>query len=312
MDFPIRGSAVARLIVIKGADEGRQFELADGVTTIGRDRSNGICLHDTEVSRRHAEIAVRDSECLLRDVGSANGTVVNTKDIRNEVVLQPGDHLRVGQTILVYSPSRSEGVEGGDLADHIRLVTRSDADFSSAIVKTINENRGSQILARPDLAGTEWLRGQLANLATMYATIQAVSHILDLDQLLERIMELIFNSIEADHGCIMARNPETGVFEPKAVRYRDGVNRHEKIAISRTIMDHVLQQKQGVLITDAAKDERFASISAKQFNIREAICVPMKGRHETVGVLFLDTQTKVQEAVRAGREERSEEHTSEL
>ena len=38
----------------------------------------------------------------------------------------------------------------------------------------------------------------------MYEASQAVSHILDLNQLLERILELVFRSIEADRGCIMS------------------------------------------------------------------------------------------------------------
>ena len=70
--------------------------------------------------------------------------------------------------------------------------------------KTIGEAEGSRILAQPQRAGgTPWLQDALANLGIMYEAIQAVSHILDLDQLLERIMDLVFRSIDADRGCIM-------------------------------------------------------------------------------------------------------------
>jgi signal transduction histidine kinase len=130
----------------------------------------------------------------------------------------------------------------------------------------------------------------------MYETIQAVSHILDLDQLLSRIMELIFKSIEADRGCIMLRTPGGSEFEPKAVRWREGVNSDEKIAVSRTVMDHVLREKQGVLVSDASQDARFnTGQSIVRFGIREVICVPMKGRHETLGVLYLDTYNNVRD-----------------
>jgi len=182
------------------------------------------------------------------------------------------------------------------------MVTKHDIELSSAIVKTVSENAGSQILAQPEKAGTHWLKDRLANLSVMYETIQAVSHILDLDQLLDKIMELIFASIEADHGCIMLRRPDTGEFEPKAIRFREGVNSEEKIIVSWTIMDYVLREKQGVLIHDAGKDDRFSSgQSIKRFNIHEAICVPMKGRHETHGVLFLDTLTTSKEILARGQ-----------
>ena len=64
------------------------------------------------------------------------------------------------------------------------------------------------------------------------------------------------------------------------------------MAVSRTIMDYVLREKQGVLVSDAASDERFSTgQSIVRFGIREVICVPMKGRHETLGVLYLDTRS---------------------
>lgn len=307
---------MARLIVIKGPDEGRQFELpADGAVSIGRDRTSRVVLHDTEVSRKHAEIAVQDDSYKLRDVGSANGTHVNSQQIR-EAALQPGDHIAIGQSILVFSSARTERPSGiSAIANQIRLITRKDEEVPSAIVKTVAEDEGSRILARPEQAGTQWLKTRLASLSVMYETTQAVSHILDLDQLLDRILELIFNSIPADHGCVMLRGPDTGEFEPIAVRFRDGANPQEKMTVSRTIMDWVLEHKQGVLISDAARDDRFASgQSIKRFNIREVVCVPMKGRHETHGVLFLDTVTSTKRMVEEGKEELTarltEEHLS--
>jgi signal transduction histidine kinase len=307
---------VARLIVIKGPDEGRQFELpADGATSIGRDRTSQLVLHDTEVSRKHAEIAVQGDDYRLRDVGSANGTLVNTQPV-SEVSLQPGDHITVGQSILVFSSARTERPAGASgIANQIRLITRKDDEVPSAIVKTVAEDEGSRILARPDQAGTQWLKTRLASLSVMYETTQAVSHILDLDQLLDRILELIFNSIPADHGCVMLRAPDSGEFEPVAVRFREGVSRQEKMTVSRTIMEWVLEQKQGVLISDAARDARFATgNSITRFNIREVVCVPMKGRHETHGVLFLDTVTNTKRMVAEGKDEPvaklTEEHLS--
>ena len=307
---------MARLIVIKGPDEGKQFELPAGETlSIGRDRTNRVVLHDTEVSRKHAEIVPNNGIFRVRDIGSANGTLVNTKPVK-EAPLGPGDHITLGQSILVFSAARTERpTASAEIANQIRLITPKDNEVPSAIVKTVAEDEGSRILARPDEVGTQWLKTRLASLSVMYETTQAVSHILDLDQLLDRILELIFNSIPADHGCVMLRNPDGGEFEPAAVRFRDGVNRQEKMTVSRTIMEWVLDHRQGVLISDAARDSRFATgDSITRFNIREVICVPMKGRHETHGVLFLDTVTNTKKMMAQGKEEPvaqlAEEHLS--
>ena len=231
---------MARLIVIKGADEGKQFELADKVAGIGRERTNEICLHDTEgfPTPRGDHTPSANGAYLLRDIGSVNGTLVNTRPVQ-EAVLNSGDHLQIGQTILVFTAGRTDGQPASDLADRIRLVAKQDLELTSAIVKTIGENEGSHFLARPQQAQTQWLKDRLANLSIMYETIQAVSHILDLDELLEKIMELIFASIEADHGCIMVRNMDSNAFEPKAIRFRDEEKAGEKMVLSRTSMEYV-------------------------------------------------------------------------
>ena len=280
---------MSRLILTKGADEGRQFELTLPVHTVGRDSNSSIRLHDTEVSRRHAEFRLVDGEYTLVDVGSANGTFVNGQQIQ-EAHLQAGDRIQIGQTVLVYSAGRADAQESSDLADRVSLISRHDMELSSAIIKTIAESEGSRILAQPEQVQGPWLKSALANLGIMYETIQAVSHILDLDQLLERIMDLIFRSIEADRGCIILRNQETGQVEPKAIRWRQSSAVQEKMIVSRTVMDYVLREKQGVLVSDAAHDKRFSTgHSIVRYGIREVICVPMKGRHETLGVLYLDT-----------------------
>jgi signal transduction histidine kinase/pSer/pThr/pTyr-binding forkhead associated (FHA) protein len=291
---------VPRLIIIKGADEGRQFDLSGPTLGIGRDSGNAIRLHDTEVSRRHAELrlSLDGVNYRLFDRNSANGVYVNGRPV-HDVILQPGDQLQIGQTLLVFSTGRKEGTlpeaarePDGSLAERIRMITRQDAELRSAIVKTIGETEGSRILARPGDAQSPWLRTRLANLAVLYEASQAVSHILDIDELLGRILELIFRSVEADRGCVMLLNAETGVLEPKAVRWRNPSEEDSQIAISRTITDHVLRERQGILVSDAAHDSRFdKGQSIVRFGIREAICVPMKGRHESLGVLYLDTHS---------------------
>jgi signal transduction histidine kinase len=288
---------VPRLIVIKGADEGKQFDLTQPIEPVGRDASNLVRLHDTEVSRRHAEFRLVNGDYRVVDLGSVNGTFVNNEQVK-EASLRSGDQILVGQSILVYSAGRDEGAATSDLADRISMISRHDIQLPSAIIKSVDDTEGSRLLARPDQAGTAWLKTALANLSVMYETSQAVSHILDLDALLERIMELIFRSIEADRGCIMVINPANNLFEPKAVRWRHPIVDEEKIAVSRTIMEHVLREKQGILVSDAAHDSRFnAGHSVLRYGIREVICVPMRGRHETLGVLYLDTHSGIREFV---------------
>ena len=67
---------VGSLVVTGGPLQGKTFDLAMGIATLGRDQTNSIQLSDPEVSRRHAELHFRDDEFIILDLGSSNGISV--------------------------------------------------------------------------------------------------------------------------------------------------------------------------------------------------------------------------------------------
>ncbi len=281
---------MASLAVVQGPDLGRTFPLPMGIAVLGRHSANAVSLSDPRASRRHCQLVVSEAGAQLSDLESGNGTLVNGLTIQS-VLLKSGDRIQIGDTVFVYS---TEAPSGSSLeADRTKIVVRSQAEYASAILKSLPAEVGSQILRRPDLAETDWLRSRLANLAVLYEASHAISDILDVDELLGRIVELVVKATDADHGCAMVRPPEGGELMPMAVRSRAGRMASE-IVVSRTVMDHVLNSKEGVLVTDAAEDERFrGGESIARHQIREVLCVPLRGRHDTVGVLFLDTRASV-------------------
>ena len=293
-----------RLIVLRGVDEGKQFDLPGPAVSVGRHSSNAVPLHDTQISRRHLELRpLPNGGFQVFDLGSGNGTLLNGQPVR-AAALRSGDQIALGQSVLLYTSGRGDGPGGDELTERVRLLNRgAEQDVLSAIVRTVGADAGSRILSQPHAAGSDWLKGRLAGLAALYETAEAVSHILDVNELLAKVMDLVLKSVDADHGCFMLRG-ETGALVPKAVRYRGGLNQQEELAVSRTIVDYVLKENHGVLVTDAATDSRFrGGASIHRHNIREAICVPMKGRREVLGVLFLDTQSTLKQFVASGREE---------
>src|SRR3954452_6200939 len=156
-------------MVIKGIDEGRQFDLAGPVLGVGRDATNAVHLHDTEVSRRHAEfrLTLDGTGYRVCDRDSANGVFVTGEPIK-DALLRSGDQVQIGQTVLVYSLGRGDGPPAGDLSDRIRMIARPEAEFASQIVSTTGDPEGSRILAAPDEVQSPWLRTRLANLAILY------------------------------------------------------------------------------------------------------------------------------------------------
>jgi len=55
---------------------------------------------DTSVSRRHAQLRFQDDGLIIEDLGSANGTLVNGRPISEPTLIQDGDEVTLGETIL--------------------------------------------------------------------------------------------------------------------------------------------------------------------------------------------------------------------
>jgi len=290
---------VPTLFVIRGVDQGSRFELTEPTIRLGRDPSSTIPLHDTEVSRHHVEIRWVDGEYAISDLNSSNGTFINGQRIRHQQ-LASGDQLQVGSTLMLYTGPAEESQE--NLADIISIGSPAGTVDNSRIVRSVTQQEGSRIFdLESEIPQNSWLARARSNLQVMYRTALAVSHTLDIDQLLQRIMELIFEWVEADRGCIMMMDMETKTLQPKVRRTRKGVRADEHISISKTILDYVTNRNEGVLTSDARQDDRWsAGGSIVQMGVREAICVPMRGRYDVVGAIYIDTSTSAQQLVQKG------------
>ncbi len=89
------------LFVCSGPDTGAKLGLADEETTLGRAADCDIQVADGRASSAHARILRSNGHHVLLDLGSTNGTFVNSRRIE-EVILQPGDVIQVGETLLEY------------------------------------------------------------------------------------------------------------------------------------------------------------------------------------------------------------------
>ncbi len=286
---------MASLFVIQGADQGKRFEFAYGPVAMGRDDSNAVRLHDTEVSRRHAELRLDQGGYRILDLSSANGTFVNGQAV-DQTALSSGDRVQLGQTVLLFDEGNSQR---RDLTNRVSMLTKSSPDDRSAILKTISSDEGSRVLKTPDAAGG-WLGERLMNLSVMYRATEAISNVHDVDALSPKILELVFESIGADRGAILLKD-DSGQLVPKAVRWRVKAEPDEQMTISQTIVDYVLEKGAGVITTDAPTDKRFSPAqSIVDYQIREAICVPIQGRHTTLGVLYSDILSGLGAAVSGG------------
>jgi len=84
---------------------GQEIPLLHGQNVIGRDPDSRIRLVSTKASRRHARIDVNAARAVLTDLGSRNGTYVGDQRIANQSALADGDHIVIGDEVIVFCSS---------------------------------------------------------------------------------------------------------------------------------------------------------------------------------------------------------------
>ncbi|NOG48842.1 MAG: FHA domain-containing protein [Chloroflexi bacterium] len=69
---------------------------------IGRGTMNDIIILEPEMSRLHLKLVRSGTGYSVQDVGSTNGSKLNDVELTSELTIQPGDIIRIGQTITMY------------------------------------------------------------------------------------------------------------------------------------------------------------------------------------------------------------------
>src|SRR5207302_5040300 len=110
---------------------------------------------DPRMSPRHAEVRLEAGRVLLRDLGSDVGTRLNGQLLNGERALEPGDVLRLGDTLLVYAPASPSSAIGepeliGTSATMVAVRRSVDAVATRKhiVVVTGETGTGKEVVAR--------------------------------------------------------------------------------------------------------------------------------------------------------------------
>ena len=88
------------LAIINGNDAGSVYRIEKPRVTVGRSGAD-LTINDTEASRQHAAVEVRDSVIVLEDLKSTNGTLVDGEKISGEVELSNQSEFQIGGTTIM-------------------------------------------------------------------------------------------------------------------------------------------------------------------------------------------------------------------
>jgi signal transduction histidine kinase len=279
-------SSVATFIVLQGPDKGRTIRARDEVILLGR-LSDQVPLTDHTVSRRHAQIKHEADSFVLYDMNSVNGTYLNGVRLQRPTRLKHGDQIRIGSTLLVFTGAESlEQISGASIPqDLVNLDAGADA-VDASIVSRVPSNEDSVVMAGPETASAVKAWRVIRQLSDV------IGSLLPPDQLLNRVMDIVFEEVPVERGIILMRDQATSDLLPEIVRFiRGGMQQADEgpIITSRTVINHVVEARDGVLSSNIVSDRRFrAGKSAQNLGMRSVICAPIVAREQVLGVIYLD------------------------
>ena len=133
---------VPHLLIIGGNNRGREYTLKFGDNSIGRGVDNDIILADIAVSRKHTLVCYEGNQFVVRDLGSGNGTLLNSKRVQSNP-LKDGDQLELGNTLLRFVSPMPAVVE----AEEDPAALASMATVVNVMQPTLSDTDGARVTA---------------------------------------------------------------------------------------------------------------------------------------------------------------------
>lgn len=184
-----RGKDQYLLVQVRGSELGRVRELTGDELLIGRLNEAEIWIGDDGVSRRHARLVRQGESYVIEDLGSANGTYVQSERIERRV-LRDGDQVQFGPTAIfrysvtdddqrtlleqLYSASVTDALTGARnreyleslLVSELSYAKRHDLDLSFVMFdldhfKKVNDTHGHPAGDAVLVAVANAVRGEL-------------------------------------------------------------------------------------------------------------------------------------------------------
>ncbi len=272
MEVPVHGGTppVPLELTVTIAGRTRSWALEGSALRVGRSPTCEIALADPTVSKDHGEFVLENGCWFVRDLGSRNGTRVNGVEVRGLVEVRDGDVVEFGKIEV--------RVGGAGVAGETRF------SESPGIGSSVRAG-ARDLLGRAMARGSEEakLLGLLAEAGQMLVLPRPIH------ETCEEVLQLVERAVPASRLVILLREARGAEPVQVAVRHR-GVPTREPLALSRTILDAVLDECTSVVTRDATQDPRFRehqSVWAQ--SIHSAIAVPLFDNEKVLGALYVDT-----------------------
>ena len=284
---------MASLKIVQGGDVGRVIELEGERWVVGRSPECDVVLDVAAISRRHVILSDEAGGFFVQDLGSRNGTYINSQRVVDRAPIRHGDQMLICDVLFEFLNPAAETLGGAApesslLGSLVGGGDGSEDDETSTIMATVDVSRGGkaswQLSADPET--------QLKALIEISSNLGST---LSVKEILPKLLDSLFNIfVQADRGFVIMRPKPDAPLVPVASKARRPGD-EDNMRISRTIVEQAVSGKKAILSADAATDERFnMAQSIADFQIRSLICAPLIAKDGTsLGVIQIDTRNQM-------------------
>jgi len=263
----------SRFVVVDGPMAGQVISLEDGRKTIGRGPMNDVAVPDMQISQRHCLLKSHDGHFAIFDLGSRNGTFINSVRIEEATILKNGDEVRLGTTKLMFCTDEA-----------IPQMPDRPAEFLGTVELMPSESQYLRNTLTLDAASTPRIAHDLNVLLRLSEEINAIRRS---DVLQEKLLERIFDIVPAEQGTIRLSDEKHQGFTSTVTRQR--TKGSQVRTPSETITRRVLDGGIAVLTNDIPSDVN-QSHSLIFNRVQSVLCVPLVLFERKIGVIYLETR----------------------
>lgn len=274
--------------------EGKPFEhtfrAAEGALVIGRSLDADLNLSDPFLSRRHSRLFADGVRLFVEDLGSRNGTLLNGRLLDGPAEVRLGDSIQISESRLtlleiVEPPApapapRTVEPAGPGIADGTILV-----DAAGLLEKQKSYVEGG--------TATGELRRFAERLRLLNEVHQALGRSVAQEELLELILDRVFDHLRPDRGAILLRSGDGFEVAARRAAPAGGGSEGEAgdIPFSRSLAREVVEKGMAALVFDVQTDARFAEAQSLLLSgVRSLIAAPLLDPDGTVGLIALESK----------------------
>jgi adenylate cyclase len=318
---------ISNLIITEGNKKGEVYSILNFPFKIGRNSDNDICFEDKRVSRYHAEIYVNNGVYIIRDLGSHNGTFVNEVRI-DSIQLDSGDKITIGTNSLLFDYEKEDIFSEVDMTDDTTTRSAKEI-LKDVMEEKADDHSVDFLKERTILSALYQLSKGILKQSEIGAIFNLTTDVILQNIGAERIYILLKDEKSNTVKPVFARDIHTRIGqhlinarlvtkaqiqEALSLQKKEGgrlgsklvklghiteeelnsflskqSGKEDKLMLSKSVINRVINEEISLLVADAKKDSRFKeSKSIFLYGIRSAMCVPLLGVKTVAGTIYVD------------------------